>query len=76
MRGPGLTRFQGRIKEGANKIYDFFAAIVDTTADLVSVFKPKIAYFAAHRAEGQLERLIPHQSPCASAQRQPNLVAP
>ena len=32
-------------------------------ADLVSVFKPKIAYFAAHRAEGKLERLTPHRSP-------------
>ena len=30
------------------------------TADLVSSFKPQIAYFAAHRAEGQLERLMEH----------------
>ena len=73
---PEPTRFPGRLKGDANKIYDFCAAIVDATADLVSAFKPQIAYFAAHRAEGQLERLIPHQSPCASAQRQPNLVAP
>ncbi|MBM3387844.1 MAG: orotidine-5'-phosphate decarboxylase, partial [Betaproteobacteria bacterium] len=29
-------------------------------ADLVSSFKPQIAYFAAHRAEGQLERLMEH----------------
>ena len=80
MSGVGLdpepTRFWGSLKGDANKIYDFFAAIVDTTADLVSVFKPKIAYFAAHRAEGKLERLTPHRSPCALAQRQPHLVAP
>ena len=36
------------------------AAIVDATADLVIAFKPQIAYFAAHRAEAQLERLIAH----------------
>ena len=28
--------------------------------DLVCAFKPQIAYFAAHRAEDQLERLIAH----------------
>jgi len=44
----------------ANKIFDFCAAIVDVTADLVIAFKPQIAYFAAHRAEAQLERLIAH----------------
>ena len=50
------TRFKG----DASKIYDFCAAIVDATADLVMAFKPQIAYFAAHRAEEQLERLIAH----------------
>ena len=57
---PEPTRFPGRLKGDANKIYDFCAAIVDATADLVSSFKPQIAYFAAHRAEGQLERLMEH----------------
>ena len=42
------------------KIYDFCAAIVDATADLVCAFKPQIAYFAAHGAEDQLERLMQH----------------
>ncbi len=41
-------------------IFDFCAAIVDATADCVIAFKPQIAYFAAHRAEPQLERLIAH----------------
>jgi len=31
---------------------------VEATADLVVAFKPQIAYFAAHRAEDQLEHLI------------------
>ena len=57
---PEPTRFPGRYKGDANKIYDFCAQIVDATADLVISFKPQIAYFAAHRAEGQLERLMEH----------------
>ncbi len=57
---PEPTKFPDRIKGDANKIYDFCAAIVDATADLTVAFKPQIAYFAAHRAEGQLERLMEH----------------
>ncbi len=57
---PEPTKFPDRIKGDANKIYDFCAAIVDATADVVNSFKPQIAYFAAHRAEGQLERLMEH----------------
>ncbi|MDB5743546.1 MAG: orotidine 5-phosphate decarboxylase [Polaromonas sp.] len=57
---PEPARFPGKLKGDARKIYDFCAAIVDATADLVSAFKPQIAYFAAHRAEDQLERLIAH----------------
>jgi orotidine-5'-phosphate decarboxylase len=57
---PEPKRFPGRMQGDSNKIYDFCAAIVDATADLVMAFKPQIAYFAAHRAEGQLERLVEH----------------
>jgi orotidine-5'-phosphate decarboxylase len=57
---PEPTKFPDRYKGDANKIYDFCAAIVDATADLAIAFKPQIAYFAAHRAEGQLERLMAH----------------
>jgi orotidine-5'-phosphate decarboxylase len=57
---PEPSRFPGAYKGNANKIYDFCAAIVDATADAVIAFKPQIAYFAAHRAEGQLERLMEH----------------
>ena len=42
------------------RIFDFCARIVDATADVVIAFKPQIAYFAAHRAEAQLERLMAH----------------
>ncbi|MBK6570450.1 orotidine-5'-phosphate decarboxylase [Candidatus Aalborgicola defluviihabitans] len=57
---PEPAKFPTHWRGDANKIFDFCAAIVDVTADLVIAFKPQIAYFAAHRAEAQLERLIAH----------------
>lgn len=62
MRGAGPRTHQvpcGPARD-ATKIYDFCAAIVDATADLVNSFKPQIAYFAAHGAEDQLEKLMAH----------------
>jgi len=40
------------------RIFDFCAAIVDATKDLVCAYKPQIAHFAAQRGEDQLERLM------------------
>jgi orotidine-5'-phosphate decarboxylase len=57
---PEPSKFPTHLRGDASKIYDFCAAIVDATADLVIAFKPQIAYFAAHRAEDQLERLVAH----------------
>jgi len=57
---PDPAKFPARWHGDASKIYDFCAAIVDATAGLVIAFKPQIAYFAAHRAEEQLERLMVH----------------
>ncbi len=57
---PEPARFPAGLKGDANRIYDFCARIVDATADLAIAFKPQIAYFSAHRAEGQLERLMEH----------------
>ena len=57
---PEPTRFPGAWKGDAARIGDFCCAIVDATKDLVCAFKPQIAYFAAHRAEDQLERLMAH----------------
>ena len=57
---PDPARFPGKFKGDARRIFDFCAAIVDATADLAIAFKPQIAYFAAHRAEDQLERLMDH----------------
>ena len=57
---PEPGRFPGAWAGDVTKIFDFCSAIVDATKDLVIAFKPQIAYFAAHRAEAQLERLIAH----------------
>lgn len=57
---PEPGRFPGAWKGDAGRIYDFCARIVDATKDLVLAFKPQIAYFAAHRAEDQLEQLMAH----------------
>jgi len=61
---PDPTKFPAHLKRGSerddNAIFEFCTAIVDATADLVCAFKPQIAYFAACRAEDQLEALIAH----------------
>ncbi len=57
---PEPAKFPDKYKGDASRIFDFCAAIVDATADLAIAFKPQIAYFAAHRAEEQLERLVKH----------------
>ncbi len=58
---PEPTRFPESVRGEAHRIYDFCAAIVDATADLVCAFKPQIAYFAAHAGgEDALARLIAH----------------
>jgi orotidine-5'-phosphate decarboxylase len=57
---PEPNRFPVAWRGDAQRIFDFCAAIVEATADVAMAFKPQIAYFAAHRAEAQLERLIAH----------------
>ena len=62
---PDPAKFPAGLKGDATKIYDFCAAIVEATADAVIAFKPQIAYFAAHRAEDQLEKLMRHMKAVA-----------
>ncbi len=57
---PEPAKFPGAWQGDAGRIFDFCSAIVDVTKDLVIAFKPQIAYFAAQRAEDQLERLMAH----------------
>ena len=62
---PEPSRFPAGLARDAEGIYRFCAAIVEATADLVIAFKPQIAYFAAHRAEPQLEKLMAHMKAVA-----------
>ncbi|NMG71498.1 orotidine-5'-phosphate decarboxylase [Parazoarcus communis] len=57
---PDPAKFPAHLQGRPDAILAFCSAIVDATADLVCCFKPQIAYFAAHRAEDQLEALIEH----------------
>ena len=57
---PDPAKFPAHLQGRPDAILEFCKAIVDATADLVCCFKPQIAYFAAHRAEDQLEALIQH----------------
>jgi orotidine-5'-phosphate decarboxylase len=55
---PEPAKFPQPWRGDGQRIFDFCARIVDATKDLVCAFKPQIAYFAAERAEDQLERLM------------------
>ena len=57
---PDPAKFPAHLQGRPDAILEFCTQIVDATADLVCCFKPQIAYFAAHRAEDQLEALIEH----------------
>lgn len=57
---PDPAKFPAHLRARPDRIFEFCRQIVDATADLVCSFKPQIAYFAAERAEDQLEALIEH----------------
>lgn len=62
---PDLAKLPADMKGKPEAIFDFCAAIVDATHDLVMAFKPQIAYFAGCGAEPQLERLMQHMKKVA-----------
>jgi orotidine-5'-phosphate decarboxylase len=57
---PEPKRFPRALAGRPDAIFEFCRDIVDATAPFACAFKPQIAYFAAHRAEDALERLIAH----------------
>ena len=57
---PDPAKFPAHLKGKPDAIFEFCKSIADATADLACCFKPQIAYFAANRAEDQLEALIAH----------------
>lgn len=54
---PDVSRFPQHLQSQPDGIFAFCKAIVDATAAAACCFKPQIAYFAALRAEDQLEAL-------------------
>lgn len=52
---PDLAKFPAHLQGKPDAILTFSKAIIDATADIACSFKPQIAYFAALRAEDQLE---------------------
>src|SRR5262245_58904075 len=54
---PDPQRMPTAFRHGHDPVFGFCKAIVDATAEAVCAFKPQFAYFAAQRAEPQLERL-------------------
>jgi len=54
---PDVSKFPAHLQAQPDGIFEFCKAIVDATADAACCFKPQIAYFAALRAEDQLEAL-------------------
>ncbi len=57
---PDTAKFPACLRGRPGQIFDFCCAIVDATADFACCFKPQIAYFAAQRAEDELEAVIAH----------------
>ncbi len=57
---PDVRRFPAEFDGQPDAILRFCTAVVDATAPYACGFKPQIAYFAAQRAEEQLEALCAH----------------
>ena len=54
---PDIKRFPAHLQGQPDAVFAFCKAIIDATADFACAFKPQIAYFAALRAEDQLEAI-------------------
>jgi orotidine-5'-phosphate decarboxylase len=54
---PDVAKFPPELQGRPDAILTFCKAIIDATADAACAFKPQIAYFAALRAEDQLEAI-------------------
>ena len=54
---PDIKRFPAHLQDQPDAVFTFCKEIIDATADVACAFKPQIAYFAALRAEDQLEAI-------------------
>jgi len=57
---PDPARFPAHLRDQPDALFAICRQIADATAEFACAFKPQIAYFAAARAEDQLEALIAH----------------
>jgi orotidine-5'-phosphate decarboxylase len=57
---PERARLPAQLRAREDGLFAFCREIADACAEYACAFKPQIAYFAAERAEGQLERLCAH----------------
>jgi orotidine 5'-phosphate decarboxylase subfamily 2 len=57
---PELTKIPGSFKKQKNPLFEFCKSIIDGTANLVSAYKPNIAFYEAYGLEGlsQLKLII------------------
>jgi orotidine-5'-phosphate decarboxylase len=55
---PEPKKFPESVRGSREAIFEFNKAIIDATHDQVCAYKPQFAHYAAHRAEGELERTI------------------
>ena len=54
---PDMAKFPAHLRDRPDAIFAFCKEIIDATADTACAYKPQIAYFAALRAEDQLEAI-------------------
>lgn len=54
---PDISKFPAHWRNQPGAILAFCKDVIDATADIACAFKPQIAYFAALRAEDQLEEI-------------------
>lgn len=52
---PDLDKFPGYIAKKINPIFEFNKRIIDTTHDLVCVYKPNIAFYEAYGIDGLMQ---------------------
>ncbi len=55
---PDPAKFPQSLRAQPQAFFEFSKAIIEATHDLVCAYKPQIAYYAAHRAEDQLQRTL------------------
>ena len=55
---PDIAKFPAHLKGRSDAVFEFGREIIDATAEFACAFKPQIAYYAALRAEDQLEATI------------------